>query len=116
MATRAEMQAELEALRAKMAEMDEQEVTKADPSIQLADVPAEDMSTDHPSDAAAPQSASDLTSHLTDLLSGFDVSAEDIEDLAQQLWKELDSFPQRKPIVTAVAAFALGVLVGRMTK
>jgi hypothetical protein len=103
MATKAELLAELDALRAKMAEIDEPETpAPQDPS---------------PSDGASQETErAAAASELERLLTPHGVSVSEIEGLVQQLWKELDTLPHNKPIVTAIAAFALGFLAGRLTK
>ncbi len=96
MATKAELEAELADLRKKLAD------TKADAKADDAPEPDEDP----------PAS----TGGLAGILAEHDVKTEDLEDLWNQLVKELDGLPQRKPLLTAAAAFALGFILGRASK
>ena len=95
MATKAELEAELAALRAKLAE-----------SKPTTDAPNDDA--DNGPDEKTETTASILKEH--------DVHPEDLEELWTQFVAELDGLPQRKPLLTAAAAFALGFLLGRATK
>lgn len=131
MATRAEMEAELKSLREKMAELDAIETEEAEAAERArqeaareAESPAEDTP-DQSEDAGeptadAPNKSSNgfemARSELDRLLAAHGLSAAEIEGLADQLWSELDTLPQNKPLVTAIGAFALGFMLGRMTK
>ena len=112
MATKAELQAELDSLRAKMAELDDLDRT-ADASQK--EEPEQEQSQPEPTHGSK-SGLSDAASELERILAPHGVSSSDIEALAKQLWEELDNLPQNKPLVTAIGAFALGFLIGRMTK
>lgn len=88
MATKAELEAELAELRKQIAQRD---------------------APDEGAENSAPTMLSDyMSSH------GFD--AKDIAELWEQLSKELGHLPQNKPLLTALGVFALGVMLGRMSK
>lgn len=53
---------------------------------------------------------------LADMLSGHGVDKDQIDALWAQLSEELGHLPERKPLMTAVAAFGLGFIIGRMSK
>ncbi|MEM6576906.1 MAG: hypothetical protein AAF678_00310 [Pseudomonadota bacterium] len=117
MATRAEMEAELKMLRAKMAESEIDRENAPPPTP-----PDETEETNDPpvSSAAAGSPADDeraeVRTELDRLLTPLGVSQEELDELARQFWKELDTLPQNKPLLTAIGAFGLGFLVGRMTR
>ncbi len=106
MATKADLEAELAMLRSKMAESNAAEAT---------DGPVETPETAEPDDTRAGGFA-DAKAELERLLAPHGVSVSDVEGLADQLWEELESLPQNKPLLTAIGAFALGFVLGRMTK
>ena len=110
MATRAELMAELDMLRAKMAELEAEDADTAKAEDPPSDDPPDEPATDEETGLAAAQS------ELERILAPHGVSVEDIESLADQLWTELGSLPQNKPLVTAIGAFALGFVLGRATK
>lgn len=121
MATRAEMQAELETLRAKLAERDARgEPAPAPTPPEKTDEKANDgdapPATSDRADPDARESEADVRSELDRLLHPLGVSSEELDALADQFWKELDSLPQNKPLLTAIGAFGLGFVLGRMTR
>lgn len=129
MATRAEMQAELETLRAKLAERDARgepapAPTPPEKTDEKANEKTDEKANDGdappaPPDRAAPdarESEADVRSELDRLLHPLGVSSEELDALADQFWKELDSLPQNKPLLTAIGAFGLGFVLGRMTR
>jgi hypothetical protein len=96
MATKAELQAELEKLRAEM---------------------AEDKAPDTSTDASAPEPAK--TTPLdgwTEMLKSHGLDATDTQALMTQLSDELGDLPKNKPLITAIAAFGVGFVLGRMSK
>ena len=93
MATKAEIEAELADLKAKMAE--------AEPA---ATRPGGTPEPDEPATAWA------------DLLKSQGIDPGDLETLWQQLSEELGDLPQNKPLLTAIGAFGLGFALGRMSK
>lgn len=112
MASKAELQAELDILRTKMAELDH---------MNAAIKAAQEEAPQHEQPVMEPKNRgetdfSDAASELERILAPYGVSASEIEALAERFWKELDTFPQQKPLLTAIAAFALGFLLGRLTK
>lgn len=117
MATREEMLAELEVLRAKLAEMDGVEERAAENSAV-----SFDLNNSKPTDPVKEEIGANAPefplsqSELERLLEPLGVSGKDVEALTDQLWKELDTLPQNKPLITAIGAFGLGFLLGRMTK
>lgn len=149
MATRAEMEAELEVLRAKMAEVDaaateaeatettevtgagapEVEAPEADATTADATTAEATTATEGPDEMASseegragrrqpprPPAFDEAKTEIERVLASHGVSVDEIEALAGQLWEELDTLPQNKPLITAIGAFALGFLLGRMTK
>lgn len=118
MATREELQAELETLRAKMAETERREDTVASKRENGAGENGADTMSEPPAETATGQEPdhAEIRSELDRLLRPLGVSEEELETLAQQFWKELDTLPQNKPLLTAIAAFGLGFVLGRMTK
>jgi hypothetical protein len=107
MTTKAELQAELDLLRAKMAEFDEmKEAVKADRKEETETEPAD----------RARAAISDAASELERILAPYGVSVSEIEALAERFWNELDTIPRQKPLLTAIGIFALGFLLGRMTR
>jgi ElaB/YqjD/DUF883 family membrane-anchored ribosome-binding protein len=102
MATKAQLEAELAALRAKLAES---QAAKATASQDAARKAADKQ-------GSAPADADTVTSILED----HDIRPEELEDVWHQFVAELEEFPQRKPLLTAAAAFALGFILGRATR
>ncbi len=98
MATKAELEAELDRLRAEMAERPEEGSRKDEPEI------------------SEPGSDEEQSSAMDRFLSEHDLQVEDFEKLLEQLSEELGNLPQHKPVLTALGAFALGFAAGRMSK
>ena len=99
-------------LRAKMAELDEFE--GASNATQMEE-PVQEETQAEPT-FGSKTGLSDAASELERILAPHGVSVSEIEALAEQFWEELDTLPQKKPLLTAIGAFALGFLLGRMTK
>jgi hypothetical protein len=99
MATKAELESELADLKQEMRQRSE-EIKK--------DEPAEGTSKSEP--------ASSDKSDLQQLLVGHGVDAETVEALGENLLDEFKTLQKDKPLVVLVAAFALGLLVGRASK
>ncbi|MFD3191442.1 hypothetical protein ACFMPD_14350 [Sedimentitalea sp. HM32M-2] len=99
MATKAELEAELADLRAELERSRERlEETAADAA------------------AAATSVVQEAPAALVDLLRAQGVGADEIAALWQRLSDELGGLPQNKPLLTAIGAFGLGFLLGRMSK
>lgn len=95
MATKAELEAELAHLRQRLKE---ETAGKA-------------------AAAAAEEAPAAATAGVLDgLLDTHAVQGEDLEKLWDQLMQELNDLPERKPLLTAGVAFALGFLLGRASK
>jgi hypothetical protein len=99
MATKAELESELADLKQEMRQRDEE--------TQISE-PLEEKSKGEPV-------ASDK-SDLQQLLVGHGVDAESVEALGENLLDEMKIFQKEKPMVALVAAFAIGLLVGRASK
>lgn len=94
MATKAELEDELAALRKELEHA-------------RAETPTETDSTD-PAETHA--------STLKKVLADHGVEADTIEGLAESLMDELKVLQKEKPLTLALAAFALGLVVGRASK
>lgn len=102
MATKAELERELADLRRQINERPETDETEG-------------------GDAATPQGEEDKaasTGHPTidHLLKGQGIAADEIQQLLDQLNEELGQLPQEKPLLTALGAFGLGFVLGRMSR
>ena len=53
---------------------------------------------------------------LADMLGRHGVGSDQIDALWAQFSEELEHLPERKPLMTAVVAFGLGFIFGRMSK
>lgn len=93
MATKAQLEAELAELRAQLAKAQ----SDAD---QTADQP----------DSDEPRGVFD------DMMTRYGLNHGELDALWAQFSKELGDFPTQKPMLTTIAAFALGVMLGRLTK
>lgn len=102
MTTKAELEAELAALKNQLNQRD----SKPAPPSQRAE-PAE-------------QTASETTdiplAGISDFLKTHGLGVEDLESLWAQVNSELDGLPNKKPLLTAVGAFGLGFVLGRISK
>ena len=96
MATKAQLEAELAALKAQLADA----AAKPEPE---------------PEPEAEP-TQSDEQNAFAALLRDHGVDTKDIEALWAQFSTELSDMPEQKPLLTAVAAFGLGFALGRMSK
>lgn len=101
MATKAELEAELAALRGIIAEQ----------SKAIEDPPEKDT----PAEPAASEEST-VRSALEEVLAEHGVETDDLGALWTQLSEELEGLTKNKPLVTALAAFALGFVLGRATK
>jgi hypothetical protein len=95
MATKAELEAELKALRKQMAS--------------------------HAKDAAetvedAGSSAQDAAETLAEMLKSHGISKEDAQELWGRVSQELGEIPQNKPLLMSVGAFSIGFALGRLSK
>ncbi len=66
--------------------------------------------------AEAGEAVSHAPAALVEMLKGHGVDTDDIPALWENLSAELTKLPQNKPMMTAIAAFGLGFLLGRMSK
>lgn len=57
-----------------------------------------------------------LQSEMEKLLRDHGISTDDLGDLWTQFSSELRDLPEKKPLITVLGAFALGVVVGRISK
>ena len=90
MATKAELEAELALLRQQITDRDREDAEKT----------------------MKDEESSPLGSYLSE--HGLD--QKDIAAFWDQLSKELGNLPQNKPILTALGAFGLGLLLGRLSR
>lgn len=101
MTTKAELEAELAELRQQMDEVPDASEAEAD-TRQEAQPEVDTNGTGHPA--------------LDGILHDHGISSDEIRSLMDQFSEELGHLPQNKPLLTALGAFALGVVVGRMSK
>jgi len=99
MATKAELQAELEQLRAQMTQRRE-----SDDGESSAEADEAGTNDAQPQDGWA------------SLLKSQGLDATDTEALLEQLSEELGDLPHNKPLITSIAAFGVGFVLGRMSK
>ena len=99
MATKAELESELADLKQEMRQRGEE--TKKD---------------EPPHGSSKREPASSDKSDLHQILVGHGVDAETVEALGENLLDEIKTLQKEKPLVVLVAAFALGLLVGRASK
>lgn len=98
--------------------------TKAELEKELADLKqelaksggADDEDTQGTSTAKTADATDDNAHGLKKLLADHGVDAENIESLSETLLDELKSLQKEKPLTLALAAFALGLVVGRASK
>ncbi|MFA3915581.1 hypothetical protein [Ruegeria hyattellae] len=90
MATKAELEAELAALRAQLA--------------------------DKPATAEPGPEVDDDRSSFDRMLADHGIDSSELDALWAQFSKELGDFPVQKPLLTTIAAFGLGFALGRVTK
>jgi len=105
MATKTELQAELEQLRAQMAQQRESDDGESSPSAEGDKAGTNDAQPD-----AQPQDG------WASLLKSQGLDATDTEALLEQLSEELGDLPRNKPLITSIAAFGVGFVLGRMSK
>ena len=94
MATKAELEAELKALREQLEEQQDSDADESD---------------------TQPSSGLDVAS-LKRTLADAGLAPEDIEAVWDQLSTELGNLQQKNPMLTLVGTFALGFMLGRMSK
>ncbi|MEX0348601.1 MAG: hypothetical protein AB3N15_04180 [Paracoccaceae bacterium] len=94
MATKAELEAELAALKAQLADRSE---------------------TTEPKTEAEPE-VGEVRSSFDKMLAGHGIESSELDALWAQFSKELGDFPTQKPLLTTIAAFGLGFTLGRITK
>ena len=107
MASRSELATELSSLRAEVEKLraeDRRARTERDPEP----VPPEPEDT--------PEIATQIEAELARILAPYGIELDDIEDLAAQFRAEMENLPRERPLTAMVGAFALGLLVGRLTK
>lgn len=112
MATKAELESELEALKKEMAEKTAKAVAAADSGTDSA---ADTIRKASETARAAAQGGKEsliefLRSH------GIDGDNLDIETLWQQMSDEAGDIARKQPVLTGVAIFALGFVLGRVSK
>ena len=90
MATKAELEAELAVLRRQIAERDR-------------------ATEDRPADAAPPRDPADAADDT-------ELGSEDWDALFKEIVKELESLPQKRPLLVAAGIFAFGWLIGRSSR
>ena len=103
MATKAELEAELAVLKQKLADRPEP-------------LEASDNAADSSDEAVSGERSREKSTAIEKILEDHGFQSSDLEDLLTQLSDELGGFPQNKPVLTALGAFALGFILGRMTK
>lgn len=101
MTTKAELEAELSHLKEQMRQRD----ASAPPPVNDAE----------PTAATATDGTGPL-SGLTDVLKTHGFGPDDLESIWADINAELDDFTTKKPKLTAVGAFGLGFVLGRMSK
>ncbi|SPJ28868.1 hypothetical protein [Falsiruegeria mediterranea] len=98
MATKAQLEAELAELKSQLAASDAKPAPKP--------APEPESEPEH----------GDEQSAFAALLKEHGVDTQDIDALWAQFSSELSDLPEKKPLLTAVAAFGLGFALGRMSK
>ncbi len=101
MTTKAELEAELAELRQQLDEALAPD--EADADAEAEEQPGDEtVGTGHPA--------------LDQILREHGLSADEIRGMMDQFNEELGDLPQNKPLLTALGAFALGFVLGRMSK
>lgn len=90
--------------------------TKAELQEELAQLKAQMAQRDAPDDVAQAKQADDATSGWGEMLRSHGLDAADTEALMTKLSEELGDLPRNKPLITAIAAFGVGFVLGRMSK
>ncbi len=98
MATKAELEKELAALKQELAKSRDTSEAKGTSATKKDDT------------------SDDNANGLKKLLADHGVDADNIESLSETLLDELKSLQKEKPLTLALAAFALGLVVGRASK
>lgn len=96
MATKAQLEAELATLKQQLEDRETVHETPA----------KADVEPDNPDEQSA----------FSGLLKEHGFEGHEIDALWEQFSTELGDFPEKKPLLTAVAAFGLGFVLGRMSK
>lgn len=102
MATQAQLMAELELLKQQMANRD--------------DAMADIAESAKPKVSAEPAADTDPKTYLSTLLASHGIDEHEIDAAWAQLTGELGDLSREKPLLTVVAAFGIGFLLGRMSK
>lgn len=107
MTTKAELEAEVAALRHAIEERDKVLETNAREDDEKANSPAADD---------VHEGAQRSSSMIEDALKQYGIEPDDLDAIWEKLSVELNHLPRDKPILTHAVAFALGFILGRMTK
>ena len=99
MATKAQLMAELDALKQQMASRDDPAPTTPDETEQTDENPD-----------------SDPLSSLSCMFTSHGIAAADLDALWSKFSNEVNELSHDKPLLTAAAAFGLGFALGRMSK
>lgn len=111
MPNRTEVAAELARLRAEIERIDD---IAGEPDPEPAPAPTAQADTD---DSPASETDADAVfAELEQLLAPHGVDSAEIAALVEQFRDELEDLPRERPLVALIGAFALGFLVGRLTK
>ena len=109
MTTRAEMAAETDHLRARVTAREAQNKTGNQTGNETGG-----QATDQPATEPETPPAPEHDWHQT--LAAFGIGETDAKALFEQFTKELGDLPRTKPLLTVVAAFGLGFVLGRASK
>lgn len=90
--------------------------TKAQLEAELTELKAKLSRTEEPAEPEVSTDADNHRASFDKMLSGYGVDSSDLDALWTQFSKELGDFPTQKPLMTAIAAFGLGFALGRITK
>ncbi len=112
MVTKAELEAELAELKRELAE---REATEA---AAEADAPQDRTEPAGPDEKTAPDPVEQMREALAEALKshGVDPADLDLDGLWKQLSDEIADLARQRPALTAVTAFALGFILGRVSK
>lgn len=112
MVTKAELEAELAELKRELAEREAQEASARQ------DAPQERTEQTETDEKTAAASVDQMREALTEALKshGVDPADLDLDGLWKQLSDEIADLARQRPALTAVTAFALGFILGRVSK
>lgn len=114
MVTKAELERELELLRRELAEAREDAPRSRAPAP---DAPEEAGATGEDMDGGGGEEAERTPEQaIAELLKAHGVDAPDLDGLADQLVSELGELMGKRPALTAISIFALGFVLGRLSK